>query len=69
VIKIQRACFGGWPKNQISIGTVSVLIETVPFFMPVTRIKPFSIVALGYPDGDAAKAEWYEPEKVHYNNY
>ena len=32
-------------------------------------VKPFSIIALGYPREDITPKERYEPDKVHYNKY
>ena len=33
------------------------------------EVKPFSIIALGYPREDAATRDRYEQDKVHYNSY
>lgn len=38
------------------------------FLLP-EEVKPFSIIALGYPREAAMQKERFEPNKIHYNGY
>ena len=38
------------------------------FSLPA-EVKPFAVIALGYPREDIPPKERYEPNKVHYNGY
>lgn len=73
------ACAENILLEAVSLGLGGVWIGVAPedvrmknvagiFSLP-EEIKPFAVIALGYPREEISQKERYEPEKVHYNGY
>ncbi len=43
--------------------------DIIKLFNLPDNIKPLGIVAVGYPDGEVAMPERFEPSKIHYEAY
>nr|WP_239650807.1 hypothetical protein [Brachyspira hyodysenteriae] len=43
--------------------------EIIKIFNLPDHIKPLGIVVIGYPDGEPAMPDRFEPNKIHYEKY